>query len=1095
MGYNTQYLELMSENVDFPIGASPVSLESIFGDGVSYSDGLFFQSPEGNFYGQTKIVRDYYLPIVWDGTRYIKVKPTANVRSVEDLPPQGMQHFEQVAIPRTDATREEIDRGYVYDVHFWDSVSQAWIKIDWLWNIDKPSAVPYPGVGVGKAHLFIKKNQQMIWDGYKWKPFPVHSNIVDDEPERHMPEGFITNYEDYQTNTNGAIQFLQSNTADARLEFMSKESLGLITSVTGKSGALWINGELLLISLISNVSNSDQYVHYVDGTITYHNVEPNTEYYVYCGNTNFPLSKKLFLSHNEDINGRLGDEEPGTNARIVGIVETDSAGYFIREIDMSYIGKRIEFSQTYWEYSDYQLQFASQDKLEFNRIDGTHGLFYINGQIISLGTGRDLFRDSYRIEWDNGPDLDASDISADTSYQIYIANDSNEYNFNAENPQTGYPLEEGDVGYVWQLDFRRRLFLSTQPHDHRTFNQEYPGYYARHIGQIETDTLGYFKYSADISLIRQPTLNPTHLDGLAECVVQDYSAEQFYVVRKKATQGNIYINGTPIKTYSLEYLMDHPDAETQFKITLDSPLYDYTEIEIDEPLIDNGTKVKDKPGLPIYVYMANDEECFNGIRIFVTLRQDESGYLSSNWPGCNCRWVATIQLSPATFGNELLTNGNFESDSSSWTAGTGWEHVPANEYMFHEVNNTATLSQNISVSADSMYAVTFYISDWESGTVTPQIGGASGKPVSQNTSNTQYLLAEDTSGLSLLPDRYFVGAVDRVSVKRVTSGQFTGSYVKDSIGGMVASIDDSISSSSTTYSSNKIEQIRQELRALIDAAFGLTGQYTTIPGLILEYVDASTIKLRALDDDVIVNFPTLVDEVTVTSAGIELTPTGVAEQLYYVYLNSGGDLWLSDGAPDAVFPSVQFLGDNNMLVGYLGFASTDTLAGTHNVFSFWNEPQRTYTHNTTSMPSTALTLDGFVIPPEESASVVWAGNVSGSSIASGDTGRYKPMGCPTQNATATTTQSTVGTTTQTASATTQYFDWITYDCAYYPISVTRSQTISVSLDTVTEPVSNLSITLIGNQTSQVSSPGWGAVLVSESFTSISGTITLTRPGS
>ena len=75
MAFNTQYIEIMSEQVDCPVKYAPILLESVFGDGENYSDGLFFQSPEGNFYGQTTVIRHYYIPIVWNGENYIQVKP------------------------------------------------------------------------------------------------------------------------------------------------------------------------------------------------------------------------------------------------------------------------------------------------------------------------------------------------------------------------------------------------------------------------------------------------------------------------------------------------------------------------------------------------------------------------------------------------------------------------------------------------------------------------------------------------------------------------------------------------------------------------------------------------------------------------------------------------------------------------------------------------------------------------------------------------------------------------------------------------------------------------------------------------------------
>ena len=1071
--YNTDYAEFAAEQLDLRADQMPEVLESIFGDGVNYSDGIHFQSPEGNFYGQLVIAKRYYIPIVWTGENYLRIQTITRALSLADLPARGHHHFQFVSVRKSNATWEEDQQGKGWNNYFWNADTQQWQLIQWLWNIDKVSDIPYPGLAVGKAHLFTRYHQALMWDGYKWIVWPPHANLWNDEPDRHLPEGFITNYEDYQTNTNGAIQFLRSQQAEARLEFLSKTNLGLLSSVSGKTGALWVNNELLLTDDVSNVENADSVIQYSNGTITTDNVDPNTEYYVYCGNSDFSAcSSGLFLSQTPDINGRLGDEEPGTNARIVGVVETDSAGYFVREIDMSYIGKKVEFSQTYWEYSDYQLQFVDEDNLAFNRIDGTHGLFYINGQLLYLGTGKDLNRADYRIEWNDGPDLDTSDISAETTYQIYIANDSVEYNFNNEDGETGFPYEEGHPSYISALDFRRQLFLSTQPHDHRVFNQEYPGYYARHIGQVQTDENGRFRYAADISLIRQPTLNPTHLDGLAECVIQDVSTTQFKVIRKKGTTGIVYVGGKPVQTYD----SDNPNVHI---VSTTDPLYEYDESDIDDPLTDSGDNVADKPGISIYLYLANDIDAWQGVTTFCSLEEPHAGYLSTNWPGNQARWLATIQLAPATLGSEKVTNGSFATDTA-WTKGTGWSYVSEDQNMLHTAGNTASLSQDVSAVAGELYACTFYISGRTAGIAAPKIGGTSGQSIAGNTSSTQYLLATNTDDLEIVPDTYFDGTVDNVSVKKVTAGQFSGTYIKDSVGGVSAQIDDSIVSISTTYSSNKIEQIRQQLLGKIALALGLNGSHTSGLDLLLEYVDSSTIKLRAMSSDVDVVFPNL-ETVTVTTAGITKTISGSTSTLYYVYLVTDGTLAITTNAPTDEYSSISFYGETHVLVGWMGFSATNTIAGNWNVYSYWNQAQQTWTQSTTTLDSTALALNGFVLPGTKTATVSWSGSVSGSSSfrCNGEEGS-------TCNSTASVTQTALGSSSGSANCV----------ISIYNIhSTTRSQTISLNNTAISNGVSSTNIYLSGSASNSYTPADGMCSVTSSSWTSISGTITLTRPGS
>ena len=1084
MDYRPEYIDSAAELFDFRADVAPETLESIFGDGLHYSDGIHFQSPQGYFYGKTFVVKNYYIPIMWDGENYRKITPGLPANSISDLPETGYRAFEFAAVKKTGLTDEDIAVGRVYDYYFWNADTQAWQLIEWLWNITKPSEIPYPGLGVGKAHSFIRKHQQLFWDGYKLIEWPPHGNLFQDEDDRHLPEGFVTNYEDYQTNTNGAIQFLQSQQAEARLEFVSKNTLSLFTSVSGKTGALWVANELLLTDDVNSVTDDDDVLLYSNGTVTTDTVGPSTTYYVYCGNSDFtPCPSGLFLSLTPDINGRLGDENPGLNARIVGEVETDSAGHFIREIDMSYIGKKVEFSQTFWEYSDYQLQFVDQDTLSFSRIDGTHGLVYINGQLLNFGTGKDLDREAYRIEWSSGPDIDTTDIATDTTYQVYIANDSVEYNFNNEDEETGLPLEEGHEDYIAQLDFRRRLFLSTQPHDHRVFNQEYPGYYARHIGQVQTDENGRFRYAADISLIRQPTLNPTHLDGLAECVIQDVSTTQFKVIRKKGTTGIIYVGGKPVQTYDSDNPLVHV-------VTTSDALYEYDETEIDAPLTDSGLTVAEKPGIPIYLYMANDIDAWSGVSTFCSLQEPSGGYLSTNWTGNQARWIATLQLAPDGLGSEKVTNGGFTSDSS-WTKGTGWSYSSPNQNMVHTPGNSASLSQDVGAEVDNLYACTFYITGRTAGIASPKIGGTSGQSISGNTSSTQYLLASTTDDLEIVPDTYFDGSVDNVSVKQVLTGKFTGTYIKDSVGGVSAQIDDSIVSTSTTYSSNKIEQIRQQLLGKINLALGLNGSHTAGLDLLLEYVDSTTIRLKAVSADVDVVFPNL-ETVTVTTTGITKTVAGNTSTLYYVYLVTDGTLAITTNTPTDEYSSISFYGDTQVLVGWMGCSATNTIAGTHNVFSFWNQSQSTWSVNVTNCSATYISnMEGFVVPPNKTATFVRTGSTTMTSSVSVTGQNYGNPGSLTING--------VGTNSSTNTYTYISSVWNGFEWVWQEWSVDITRQMSLSYTTTTSKTSG--VYSVSNWGITAATMTHSDNLSGQDFyystvcTSANGTITLTRPGS
>jgi hypothetical protein len=77
----------------------------LVGDGVTYSRALGWQSPEGNFYGQERWVRDWPSPVVWNGLDYMTLEPLGAVSSLAALelkvPPYRMpMPWEIWSVPR-----------------------------------------------------------------------------------------------------------------------------------------------------------------------------------------------------------------------------------------------------------------------------------------------------------------------------------------------------------------------------------------------------------------------------------------------------------------------------------------------------------------------------------------------------------------------------------------------------------------------------------------------------------------------------------------------------------------------------------------------------------------------------------------------------------------------------------------------------------------------------------------------------------------------------------------------------------------------------------------------------------------------------------
>jgi hypothetical protein len=140
--------------------------------------------------------------------------------------------------------------------------------------------------------------------------------------------------------------------------------------------------------------------------------------------------------------------------------------------------------------------------------------------------------------------------------------------------------------------------------------------------------------------------------------------------------------------------------------------------------------------------------------------------------------------STATLGTELVTNGTFDTDLSSWSYGGGsdWAHNTASAK--HATGNTTALSQNITVSNAGVYHVTFAIAGRTAGDVAVTVGTvqAINTPASNNfSSNTTYYrtVVANASGavaLAFTPSSTFDGRIDTVSVKRITTGTCTALY-------------------------------------------------------------------------------------------------------------------------------------------------------------------------------------------------------------------------------------------------------------------------------------------------------------------------------
>jgi hypothetical protein len=117
-----------------------------------------------------------------------------------------------------------------------------------------------------------------------------------------------------------------------------------------------------------------------------------------------------------------------------------------------------------------------------------------------------------------------------------------------------------------------------------------------------------------------------------------------------------------------------------------------------------------------------------------------------------------------TLGSEVVINGTFTGSATGWTVGSGYAY--SSNTVVKSSNGTAALSQSLSVYAQREYLLTYTISAWTVGTVTPSVGSFTGTAVSANGTYTErFVSTTNPSTLSFTPSNTARFTIDSVSVK------------------------------------------------------------------------------------------------------------------------------------------------------------------------------------------------------------------------------------------------------------------------------------------------------------------------------------------
>lgn len=132
-------------------------------------------------------------------------------------------------------------------------------------------------------------------------------------------------------------------------------------------------------------------------------------------------------------------------------------------------------------------------------------------------------------------------------------------------------------------------------------------------------------------------------------------------------------------------------------------------------------------------------------------------------PSANLPWPT-----PQYIGDELVTNGTFDTDLSGWTAGSSWSWVSGKAYDGDTQAGThAELAQLISVTSGKVYAISFDISGLSGGNPTVSWAGSTLVQITADGSYEEYVVATASNHTLQFSGQNAIYYVDNVSVREI----------------------------------------------------------------------------------------------------------------------------------------------------------------------------------------------------------------------------------------------------------------------------------------------------------------------------------------
>ena len=179
------------------------------------------------------------------------------------------------------------------------------------------------------------------------------------------------------------------------------------------------------------------------------------------------------------------------------------------------------------------------------------------------------------------------------------------------------------------------------------------------------------------------------------------------------------------------------------------------------------------------------------VHVLATTEQMRLGYDAANYCSITVSDAGALTIDPtgktttitsvnstATLGTELVANGGFDSNLSSWTdSGASWSWSAGT--ALHTAGSISNLSQNVTVVNGSTYQVEVTVTGRTVGSIAVALGSVSVVDTGVSTvftaSLSRTVVAGETGSvsLSIVPTIDFNGSIDNVSIKLVTLGSAT----------------------------------------------------------------------------------------------------------------------------------------------------------------------------------------------------------------------------------------------------------------------------------------------------------------------------------